>query len=240
MKRLFSTLALLASPAASAATLTFFEDFDSTTAGDQPAFSTVNEPSSTTVRVTTAESRSGPNSLFIEDSSTATNPNVFHTFGPDQYGQFTYSYDYLRGPSNGDITRTEFSSTLGGGKKLDFRLDGNRLHLKLNSQSDVATSDLFTNIAGANWRADGWNNFTYIVNDLTDTVTANLNGVEILSYTHSSAINWESNRVQIHVGYSTLSPASGYFDNISFTAVPEPAGALLSSLAALSLLRRKR
>jgi len=220
--------------ASSAATI-FSTNFESDTVGSAPSQFTTSNTANTTILISGTYNATNGNTLLLSDAANNGNPNINRVLG-GTYSNYIYSYDYLIG-TGGDIQRTEFRN--GGTKTIDIRLDGNTL--KLVDNIATGTTLISTSLASiSGWNASGFNTYSFEVDDSTDTIITRVNGVQAFVYTSSSAIDLQASQFQINVGYSTANNNSGYFDNISFVAIPEPSTGLISLLALGLTTRRKR
>jgi len=239
---LFTHLALFGLfPISAHAATIFSANFENGTVGTAPTdFTAVNAPTNTIAQISNTYQATKGNTLLLADNSGgvgANNPSIAHTLS-STYAHYMFSYDYKWETGSSYIHRTEL---YGGTKKVDIRFDGGRLKLVNNSAPNdpaLAQSELFTTFAG--WSTTGFNNFSYEINDSTDTIIARINGVVALTYTYSTAFNLQANQFQIHVGYSSNSGDSAQFDNVTFVTIPEPSTGLISILALGLTTRRKR
>lgn len=164
------------------------------------------------------------------------------------YGEFSTA------ATAGQVVRIELDAMLSSSSDLNFGLFGDQgttsldsLHqpiwvsLKSNGEVSVYQSSptaKWTPISGLSHTVASWQHYVleYTVGESTFTLKAGANQSGAISVNAAAAPS-EITHVFIQGGTnSTL----GYIDNITATVVPEPAGAMVLSLGAMAMLKRRR
>lgn len=225
---------LLFAHGASAA-MVFSENFDDQIAGDAPAGWVVSEPNTNTVQISDTTSVSGPNSLRFDKPETGSFPSAARAFTTQESGVVTVELSGWTSTTNHDslYIKLQNSSTqdLGG-----IRFDNNGVF------AYMAIDGTWTDSA-ISYSASTWHDvrLDFDLDNQTYSVLAGAATVVTDAPFRSGASAADAARLLIQ-DRVFIGAGTSYVDNVSVSAIPEPAtvGAGLGVVVLLVAVARRR
>lgn len=198
-----------------------------------------------TVSSTTA-APGGTQSLFLRDNSGSATAVVTRDWGTNiTDGSFAFSFRNASAAGNSGTVgnfAVNFLST--GGATRNFALTWSDT-AGFNLVNASGTSLQSISYAAMGYTPGNWNTLTVNFSETNNTASVLLNGIMVSDLTIASgqdAVLWQAGKVQITAGFSS-GFASGYFDNLTASAIPEPstyAALMAASVLGLAVSRRRR
>ncbi|AHF94346.1 hypothetical protein OPIT5_12870 [Opitutaceae bacterium TAV5] len=176
----------------------------------------------------------GSQSLYIHDTAAAYTPSATYSLGETvSAGSLDFWFKHTAGTVSYSIGFGNFALGISATALQIRNASGT------NVQSVTYTSASFT--------PGNWNNFNISFDKAANSLVMSLNSTVILSLTGQalidSGINLEASQITFAAGWLGGTNTAAYYDDISFTAIPEPStwGAMIG-LGALALVawRRRR